>query len=105
MANILDEGSGPILDEGSGFITDEAGPEPVPAGQKVQGGWWQLYSIIEYAKQEFDFYAERPPMACPRDGEPLRNAPPADSGSSTELYCTFCDFEFPRDWTRPFRPG
>jgi hypothetical protein len=40
-------------------------------------------------------------MACPRDGEPLRNAPPADSGSSAELYCTFCDFEYPRDWIRP----
>jgi transposase len=40
-------------------------------------------------------------MACPRDGEPLRNSPTADSGSGTELYCKFCGWEFPRDWIRP----
>lgn len=70
-----------------------------------RGGWWQLHSIIKYAQQEREFYATRPPMACPRDGEPLRPAPPSDSGSSVELYCLFCTFEYPRDWHPPLLTG
>ena len=86
------------------FTVATSGGSP-PAAAQAAGGWWQLHSILKYAEQEFDFYASRPPMACPRDGEPLRNAPPADSGSDCELYCMFCGWEYPRDWQRPFRPG
>ena len=64
----------------------------------VQGGWWQLLSIIEYAKQEREFYDAQPPMACPRCGEPMRGAPPADSGATVELFCKFDGFQYPRDW-------
>lgn len=64
----------------------------------VQGGWWQLHSIFEYAKQEREFWDSQPPMACPRDGEPLQPAPPSDSGSSVELFCRFDGFRYPEDW-------
>ena len=67
----------------------------------VQGGWWQLHSIIEYARQEREFYATRPPMACPRCGEPMRPAPPSDSGSEVELYCLFDGWQYPRDFVAP----
>jgi len=69
------------------------------------GGWWQLHSIIGQAKEEFDFWAERPPMACPRCGEPLRPSPPTDSGAGVELYCLYDGWQYPRDWQRPSRSG
>ena len=65
---------------------------------QVTGGWWQLHSIIEEAKREREFWDSQPPMACPRDGEPLRIAPPSDSGDSVELFCQFDGFRYPRDW-------
>lgn len=63
-----------------------------------QGGWYQLLDIRQEARREREFYDAQPPMACPRDGEPMRQAPGADSGAGTELYCRFCTFEYPRDW-------
>ena len=60
------------------------------------GGWWQLDSIIKYARQEREFYLSQPPMACPRDGEPLQIAPPEDP--SCELFCRFDGFRYPQDW-------
>jgi hypothetical protein len=60
------------------------------------GGWWQLHSIIEYAKQEREFWFSQPPMACPNDGEPMRIAPPNEDG--TELFCRFDGFRYPQDW-------
>ncbi len=71
----------------------------------TEGGWWQLQSIIEEQKAEFDFWASNPPLSCPNDGEPLRQAPAADSGSGVELYCQFDGWQYPRDWHPPFRPG
>ena len=65
---------------------------------QVTGGWWQLQAIIDDARQEREFYDSAQPMACPRDGEPFRNAPTADSGSDVELYCKFCGFHYPSDW-------
>ena len=59
------------------------------------GGWWQLDSIIKYARQEREFYLSAPPMACPHDGEPLQIAPP---GEGVELYCRFDGFRYPGDW-------
>jgi hypothetical protein len=69
----------------------------------VQGGWWQLLDIRKQAQEEFDFWADNPPMACPQCGEPLRNSPTADSGSSVELYCVFDGWQYPRDYIRPQR--
>lgn len=65
---------------------------------QVTGGWWQLVSIIDYARQEREFYQGQPPMACPHDGEPLQIAPPTDAGSSVDLFCRFDGFQYPRDW-------
>jgi len=65
--------------------------------------WYQLLDIRKQAQEEFDWFADNPPSNCPRDGEPLTNSPPADSGSSVERFCKFCDFEYPRDWVRPQR--
>ena len=62
----------------------------------VQGGWWQLDSIIKYARQEREFYLSQPPMACPRDGEPLQIAPP--EAPECDLYCRFDGFRYPQDW-------
>ena len=59
------------------------------------GGWWQLHSIYEYAAREREFYLSAPPMACPRDGEPLQIAPP---GEGVELFCRFDGFRYPEDW-------
>ena len=43
--------------------------------------WYQLLDIREQARQEFDYFAERPPVACPNDGEPLTQAPVTDRKS------------------------
>lgn len=63
--------------------------------------WWQYLDILKHKEQEFQFYATRPPMSCPRCGEPLMNAPPTDAGSSVELYCRFDGWQYPRDWVHP----
>jgi hypothetical protein len=70
---------------------------------EIQGGWWQLLDIRDYAQQEFDWWADTPPWACPTDGEPLRNSPTADSGSDCQLYCPYCGWQYPRDYVRPQR--
>ena len=64
----------------------------------VQGGWWQLHSIIEYAKQEREFWDSQPAMACPRCGEPMRPAPPTDTAPGVESFCLFDGFRYPEDW-------
>jgi hypothetical protein len=65
------------------------------------GSWWQLLDIRKQAQEEFDWWADNAPFACPRCGEPLRNAPPTESGSSVDKYCNYDGFQFPRDWIRP----
>jgi hypothetical protein len=65
--------------------------------------WWQLLDVQKTQQDEFDFWADNPPMACPNDGEPLLQAPPSDSGSDTQLYCPWGDYEYPRDHVRPQR--
>lgn len=72
----------------------------------VQGGWWQLLDIEKQREQEFEFWANNPPMACPICGEPLRNSPTADSGSDSQLYCSYAgdhSFHYPRDYIKPTR--
>lgn len=73
------------------------------SGQPNPNGWWGLHSVFEDSRQEFEAYVSRPPMACPNDGEPLMNAPSADSGTGIELYCRYCFWQYPRDWQRPVR--
>lgn len=83
------------------FTVATSGGGSAAALARPQGGWWQLDAIIKDARQELEFYATQPPAACPRCGEPLRPAPPSDSGSGVELYCRFDGWQYPRDWTRP----
>lgn len=80
----------------------------VPSGGATSvrqtGSWWGLDTVFKQSREEFNEYASRPPMACPNDGEPLRNAPATASGSGVELFCPYCGFQYPRDWSAPQRP-
>lgn len=58
----------------------------------AQGGWYGLLSIIKEAKEEKREIEERPPMACPNDGEPLLQGPRGT------LYCRFDGWRWPDDW-------
>lgn len=69
-----------------------------------QGSWWGLDTVFKQSRQEFEAYVSRPPMACPKDGEPLTYAPATKAGSGVERYCKYCGFQYPRDWTPPSRP-
>lgn len=68
------------------------------------GSWWGLDTVFKQSRQEFDAYVSRPPMACPNDGEPLRNAPATMAGSGCQLYCPFDGWQYPRDHHPPQRP-
>lgn len=46
-------------------------------------GWGQLLAIVREAREEAEAERERPPVACPNDGEPLL------SGPNGELYCPY----------------
>lgn len=61
--------------------------------------WWQLLDVISDRREEFAFYADNAPTACPNDGEPLRQAPAGSPGA--ELFCPFDGWQYPRDWHRP----
>lgn len=81
---------------------------PAPPAAPSQGSWWGLISTLRQSRQDFDAYWSAPPVACPICGEPLKQAPSAKSGSGIELYCDFAgdhEFQFPRDWRPPVRPG
>jgi hypothetical protein len=78
--------------------------EALMSEQPETGSWWGLDSVLKQSSEEFQAYVSRPPMACPNDGEPLRNAPATKSGSGIELYCPFCFWKYPQDWTPPTRP-
>lgn len=68
------------------------------------GLWWGLDTVLKQSAEEFREFVSRPPVACPRDGEPLSPPPATVSASGIELYCRFCEFQYPRDWERPQRP-
>jgi hypothetical protein len=60
--------------------------------------WYQLLDILKQAHVEFEYYASRPPMACPRCGEPLKAAP---QSAEKTLFCTYDGWSYPRDYVRP----
>jgi hypothetical protein len=75
------------------------------SGAAAAGSWWGLDSALKHNREEFEAYVSMPPMACPNDGEPLRNAPAAMSASGVELYCPYDGWRYPQDYTPPIRPG
>ncbi len=61
----------------------------------ADGGWGSLIATIQTNAQEQNALANQPPLACPNDGEPLRQGPAAEMGI---LYCPFDGWQYPRDW-------
>lgn len=59
------------------------------------GSWWALDSVLQEQAQYINYYQSLPPVACPNDGEPLRQGPPQDPAV---LYCPFDGWQFPRDY-------
>ena len=72
--------------------------------EPATGSWWGLDNVLKESREEFDAFVSRPPLACPDDGEPLKPAPATVSASGIELYCTYCGWQYPRDYERPQRP-
>lgn len=70
------------------------------SGQQ-QGSWYQLLDIRRHARQEFEYYANKPPVACPNDGEPLFPGPASQPGI---WFCRYDGWQYPRDWIRPEPP-
>lgn len=60
--------------------------------------WYQYLDILKSNAQSFEYYASVPPTACPRCGEPLRQAPQA---ADVTLYCLFDNWRYPQDYVRP----
>lgn len=56
---------------------------------------WDLYSTLQQQAQYWDYYAQTLPMACPHDGEPLREGPPDQPGV---LWCKFDGWVYPDDY-------
>ncbi len=57
----------------------------------ASGGWYGLLDIDAEAVDERRQEEARRPLACPHDGEPLRQGP------NGTLFCPFDGFEWPRD--------
>ncbi len=56
---------------------------------------WDLYSTLVEQAEYVRYYKSVPPVACPNDGEPLRQGPSAEAGI---LYCPWDGWQYPRDW-------
>lgn len=56
---------------------------------------WDLYSTLQQQAAYQEYYDSTLPMACPNDGEPLREGPPEEPGV---LWCRFDGWQYPRDW-------
>jgi len=50
--------------------------------------WAQAQAILKEAREEAERQQCEPPLACPRDGEPLDYHP-----EKGVLHCKFCGFE------------
>lgn len=53
--------------------------------------WEQMTSIIVEAVGYARYEKSEPPLACPFDGEPLRESP-----NGTGRYCPLGDYDWPR---------
>ncbi len=60
-----------------------AEPIVTPTPTIGSSGWNTLLAIIHEAREQTDYEAERAPLACPNDGEPLL------SGPGDVLYCPY----------------
>jgi len=63
---------------------------------------WDLYSTLVQQAEYQSYYKTIPPVACPNDGEPLRQGPPQEPGI---LYCPFDGWQYPRDWDPEIHSG
>jgi Domain of unknown function (DUF4082) len=72
------------------FSVKVQAPTPPPPGSQNMG-WYGLLSILHEAKEQRREIEERPPMACPNDGEPLLQGPRG------LLYCPFDGWRWPDD--------
>ncbi len=63
------------------------------AGDGTTG--WDLYSTLVQQSEYISYYKSVPPVACPNDGEPLRQGPPQRPGI---LRCPSDGWEWPRDY-------
>jgi len=79
-----------------GALLPEPPPVVVPPVTPVStgGSWYTLLDIQREASDLYREYRDRPPLACPNDGEPLV------SGSDGSLFCRFDGWRYPRDWVR-----
>lgn len=56
---------------GQPTVTSDA---PPPTPERTTGSWYGLMGVLDVARQEYQEDLERPPVACPNDGEPLRTS-------------------------------
>lgn len=56
---------------------------------------YDLLATLKDQAQYREFYDTALPVACPRDGTPLREGPPEQPGV---LYCSFCMWQYPQDY-------
>lgn len=56
---------------------------------------WDLHSTLQEAAAYHEYCKTQPPVACPRDGTPLKEGPPSEPGV---LFCPFDFWQYPRDW-------
>lgn len=63
---------------------------------------WDLYSTLQQQAGYAEFYKSSLPVACPNDGEPLREGPPQEAGI---LWCPFDGWQYPRDYDAETQSG
>lgn len=54
--------------------------------------WQELISIRAEAIEDLRLWQSQPPVACPNDGEPLRQGP------NGVLFCISDGWQYPRDY-------
>lgn len=72
-------------------VTVPTTPTPPEAPAQQSGGWWGLLSIFDEAASLAREERNRPPVACPLDGEPLQPGPLG------VLFCQYDGWQYPRD--------
>ena len=59
--------------------------------------WYSLINVLRENAQDLLSEQNRPPLACPNDGEPLSNA------LEGNRHCAYDGWMYPRDWIAPGR--